>query len=432
MSILVATHFSPGAERAASAAASLAQRTGQPLDLLHVMRPEAERAYGRTAREAASAALSAEAARLRALGAEVRMHLEAGRLEDVVQRVAQATGTRLAVVAAPERDVAMPGDTGGLERIADALTTPLLVVRDAQPFVDWAEGRRALRVALGVERDPPFEAARAWVADVCRLGRVEVVAVHAFWPHEAYRRYGLPPPRAFAQVTPELQHLLERDVAAQVAGLDGCAAALQVQLRPALGRLVDHLMEAASEARADVLVVGSHRRHGPQKLWSVSHHALRLSPTSVVSVPADARTVGEGVAPVALPQVRSALVATDFSAASERALRYACAVVGGSGTVHVASVSPEPPSAAQREGLRARLEAWAAPVVGAAGRHLELHALEGGDAARALGQACERAGADVLVLGRKGMGRTAALLGSVASRVAATSPRPVLLVSETD
>ena len=59
---------------------------------------------------------------------------------------------------------------------------------------------------------------------------------------------------------------------------------------------------------------------------------------------------------------------------------------------------------------------------------LELHVLESHDPALAISQAAERLGADVICLGTRRLGATAALLGSTAREVLTKTRRPVLFV----
>ena len=57
-------------------------------------------------------------------------------------------------------------------------------------------------------------------------------------------------------------------------------------------QIVDRL---TAEEKVDLLVVGTHQRRALGKLWSVSHHALRLARMSVAAVPSTAATHGAEV-----------------------------------------------------------------------------------------------------------------------------------------
>jgi nucleotide-binding universal stress UspA family protein len=192
-----------------------------------------------------------------------------------------------------------------------------------------------------------------------------------------------------------------------------------------VGRIADHLVALAAEEKVDLLVVGTHQRKALGKLWSVSHHALRLARMSVASVPTRAGVHG---ADVELPQVRSVLVTTDFSETADRAIAYACAVTPPGGTVHllhvVANVKPE-----QVDGLKQQLEKRVPRAAGQSGRKVQVEVTAGNDVPGAIIQAAERHGVDLICMatrGRTGMAR--AVMGSVAQEVMARSDRPVLMV----
>src|SRR5262245_60061016 len=90
MSIICGTDFSEMAAHAATAAACLAVRTGGPLHLVHALDlwPEELREKpGHPLLLWAESRLSSEAERLRALGADVRVHAIAGPAEVVLRNV---------------------------------------------------------------------------------------------------------------------------------------------------------------------------------------------------------------------------------------------------------------------------------------------------------------------------------------------------------
>ena len=289
MTLLCATHFSDAAQRAATAAAHLARKLDEPLFLVHVLSGDLSRALGQSVQEAAAAALLAEVRRLEALGARVSHQLLTGEPAEELARFAQDKGVSLMVTAGPTSASPFLGVGGAVDRLATVVPVPLLVVRDAGPFEAWAAGERPLRVMLGVERSQPFEAAREWLQALRRYGPVEVVAGRIFWPHEEARRLGMAHPLSFQEVTPELTRALELEVRTLVSPLEAMGQPpARVRLEAGVGRIADHLVALAAEERVDLLVVGSHQRRGLGKLWSVSHHTLRLATMSVARVPASA------------------------------------------------------------------------------------------------------------------------------------------------
>ena len=73
----------------------------------------------------------------------------------------------LVVAAAPSQDTPFLGMGGTVDRLAQSLEVPLLVVRNLPALEVWGRGERPLKVMVGVDRSLPFEAAR----DVLRFYR---------------------------------------------------------------------------------------------------------------------------------------------------------------------------------------------------------------------------------------------------------------------
>ena len=428
MTILCATHFSDAAQRAAMASAELARRLNVPLFLVHVLPGDMARAFGQPLRETAMAALSDEVRRLEKLGARVSHQLLTGEPSEELARLAEEKGATLVVTAGPTSASPFLGLGGTVDRLATALPVPLLVVRDLEPFSAWAKGERPLRVMLGVSRSLPFEAARDWVQGLRRHGPVEVVAGRIYWAHEEYQRMGLPHPVAFQDVTPELKRSLEQEVRTLVAPLEGQGQPpVRLRVEAGVGRIADHLVALAAEEKVDLLVVGTHHRRGLGKLWSVSHHSLRLGKMSVVSVPVTAAARGSE-API--PALRSVLVATDFSDEANRAIPYAFSLLPNGGTVHVVYVSEDPAQVVEREReWRMRLHQLLPRDADGSGRQVQVEVLAGSDVAEVLLKAAERLSVDVLCLGTHGRGGLKkTLMGSVTKEVMSRAGRPVMVV----
>jgi nucleotide-binding universal stress UspA family protein len=318
---------------------------------------------------------------------------------------------------------------GTSERIALESPHPVLVVRDAAPFLAWARGDRPLRLLVGVDFTAPSLSAIRWVKTLRKAGPCDVVFGHVYDGVDVLRRYGNGAGRSFVDPDPGVERLLERDMAAMVGDLGGSG---QVAFRAhlALGRFADHLVALADAERADVVVVGTHHRHGPARLWSVSSGALHLGRMSVATVPTAPGTL---LGPEGLPEVKRVLVATDLSDASGWAVSFAYALLGRRGgdvhLLHVAEGSAArdedrsardaelaqrlrslAPSAAEREGITTHVEVAHGPVVAE------------------ICTTAERLGVDVVCLGSRGVSGIRALLGSVAAAVLGESARPVLVV----
>lgn len=136
------------------------------------------------------------------------------------------------------------------------------------------------------------------------------------------------------------------------------------------------------------------------------------------------------------------VVGTDGSATANKAVEHAAKLAASTGAhLHVGMASPSIPAlvapdmmvatadwtAASEQATQAALTA-AADIASAAGAEVTTHQL-GGDPADALLSLCEQEGADLLVVGSRGMhGARRFLLGSVSSRCAHHADRSVLIV----
>ncbi|WNG51439.1 universal stress protein [Archangium minus] len=427
MTILCATHFSDAAQRATTAAAELARKLNEPLFLVHVLPGDLARAFGQTLHDTATSALQDEVRRVEKLGARVSHQLLTGEPAEELARFAQEKGAGLVVTAGPTSASPFLGVGGTVDRLATALSVPLLVVRDVEPFEAWVAGKRPLKVMLGVDRSQPFEAARDWLRGLRRYGEVEVVAGRVYWPHEEYQRMGLAHPHVFQDVSPELRRSLEHEVRTLVSPLETQdQPPVRLRLEAGVGRIADHLVALAADEKVDLLVVGSHQRRAMGKLWSVSHHALRLAKMSVVSVPV---TVAARGSAVPIPELRSVLVATDFSDAANRAIPYAFSLLPNGGSVYVVTVGEAPQVTESERDLRQRLHQLMPRDADAHGRKVQVEVLAGQDVATAILQAAQRFDADVICVGTHGRtGLKTSLMGSVAKAVMSHADRPVMVV----
>ncbi|MDY7230221.1 universal stress protein [Hyalangium rubrum] len=425
MPIVCATNFSHAAHTACESAALLARKLGEPLWLVHVLPAESARAFGKPLMEAAEGALGDEARRLEKLGAKVERALLTGEPAAALQEFAAKQGARLVVTATPSHENPFLGMGGTLDRLAQSLATPLLVARDVAPLEAWVRGQRPLKVMLGVDRSLPFEAARDWVKALRKVGPVELVGGRVFWAQEEAMRLGLEQPLGFGEVTPSLRQALEREAAVLLEPLAEDGKPVRVRVEVGVGRIADHLVALAAEEQVDLLVVGTHQRQALGKLWSVSHHALRLAKMSVVSVPVKAAVHG---AEVELPHVRSVLVTTDFSELADRAIAYACALVPPNGTVHLLHVAQHA-TPEQLVALRQQLEQRVPRAAAQRGCQVQLEVAVGANVAGTILQAAERHGVDIICMGTRGRtGVARAVMGSVAQEVMARGERPVLMV----
>jgi nucleotide-binding universal stress UspA family protein len=429
MAIVCGTDLSERSRPALAAAAALARRTGEPLCVVHVL--GGSELLDDAGRErlvaAATERLEREVEAVPgAAGANAHRRVLVGHAVRALLAFARAESATLVVVSSQGHAASPLYRIGGTsERIALESPLPVLVVRSAEPFEAWARGERALRVLVGVDFTASALAAVQWVKALRRHGPCEVVVGHVYDAVDAFRRYGTGDAHpSLVEPDPQVERLLERDLAGMASDLaEGGGAAVRVHL--ALGRLADHVVELAAAERADVIVVGTHHRRGPARLWSVSTGVLHLGHVSVATVPSAAAAV---LGPEGLPTVRRVLVATDLSDASAWATSFAYALLGREGgDVHLLHVVARPAGQDGGEGdLAARLRAMVPRVQEREGiaTHVEIAR---GSVVHEICAAAQRLGVDVICLASHGAGLKA-VLGSAVSGVLREARKPVLVV----
>jgi len=217
-------------------------------------------------------------------------------------------------------------------------------------------------------------------------------------------------------------------------------------VEPLVNRADARLIELATQAQADVIVIGTRQRQGLSRFGehSVSRGILRHAPMNVVCVPASAGA--EEATPI--PKIQRVLVATDFSEIGNRAVPYAFSLVPKGGTVFLVHTTPSMPvpgllalnvtgkmkasraeHATRLRETSAQLQALIPRAAAERGVASEVKVIENADPAKAICQAARRLGAEVICLGSHGRsGLSATLLGSVAQAVMAQCRRPVLVV----
>jgi nucleotide-binding universal stress UspA family protein len=433
MAIVCGTDFSDDSSQAEMAAGHVALALGQTLHLVHAVDVGRDERFDEPRGALVTWAgrhLARSADRLIALGCRVETHVETGAPEDVLVDMARAVEARLLVVSAVSHRRGRVDELGShSDRIARRGDVPVLLVRDPAPFEGWASRTRPLRVVLAVDFTVSSEGAIDFAVQLRRAGACEVVAAHIYWPPGEYRRLGLRGPRSLVEPDPEVMQALERDLRVRLdarlaaQGIDGASAdPVALRIEPHLGRVADALISLALEERADLVVLGAHRRSALARLWegSVSRAVMHDGRLSVACVPAPREVVSR-----AAPVMRVVLAATDRSPLGDAAAGLAYAVVEPGGTVHLMHVDTkdEEPDEARRH-----LLGLVPSDASSRGITTEIHVLEHRQPADAICQAAERLGADMVCLGTRGRtGLSRALLGSVAEKVVAGTRRSVLL-----
>ena len=432
--IVCGTDFSENALEAADAAAAIARKLGVKLILVHVSEfrglAMGDPALFEAVASQKQADLTREAARLRVSGAEIETRLPSGSVFEELDRAASDLNARLLVVGAVGHGLARRLLVGSVaERVAETSIVPTLVIRPGSAFRSWIAGERPLKVLTGYDFSDASDAAVRWVGQLREIGPCEINVTHVDWPPDEAARLGYQGTMPMDANPSVMQSFLERDLRERVA-MHVPVENLALSVQPAWGRTDAHLLQIARAQNSDLVVVGTHGRHGVGRLrfGSVSRGILHHAPVSVAVVPAASGTSRAS----RIPKLDRVLVATDFSDLGNDAIRYACAVLSRGGElklVHVADGNdPAQPANAGNPKLLAKLRALMPPD--AAHRfHLDAEILASDDAAKAISQAAERFDADVICLGSHGRsGLAKRFLGSVAEGVMTQSKRPVFVV----
>jgi len=445
MSILCGTDFSEWSRAAVTAAAALAGRTGQELVLAHVLEPQVEQLdphQTEKVRGMLRQRLDAMVAGLRSLTkGKIETVVLLGRSDEALREYAQQKKHSLIVVgSAGHGGAAMVRLSGSSERLAAGSAIPVLVARDGDAFAEWALGK-PFRVLVGVDGSAAAMSAVRFVETLRKAAPVDVVVGRVYYPDEAHERYGLSRRFTYAEVDPEVEQLIERDLKRLVPSLEGSGEVFY-RARLALGRVADHLLELAEAERCQMVVVGSHGRTGLARMWSVSSGALHLARMAVAVVPPDGKDTGPAAT---LPRVRRVLVTTDFSDFGNVAVPWAYALVEPEGEVYLAHVTltggltdalleayvpgPQQSRAQVEAEVAARLRALTPASAARKGIVTRTEVVRAADAAKALCEAADRLGVDTLVIashGRGGLART--VLGSVSEAVLRHAHKPVFIV----
>ncbi len=428
--ITCGTDFSEGARRGSLVAAALALRLDARLQLVHVvddLGADAAFAGGDLAAyEPRRQALDTEAAELRrAYPVTIETVLEPGAADERLVEVARRAHSVLLVVASlgQTRRHARWLLGSVAERVAQAASMPVLVVRNGRGLIEWASGTRALRLLVGVDDGAAARAALDWAGTLRQQAPCDLRIVRIVMPSEAHTRLGVPPPVPLEGLRPTVERLLRRDLRRWAGHVPG-EGDVSWLVEGNWGRVDSPLLHEARRTAADVVVVGTNQRAGLARAWqgSVSRHVLHAAEGDVVTVPASCRRL-TGVA-----RHDRVLVGTDFSDLANRAISVAYGLVPRHGVVHLAHVA-EAFDAAAEKAARDRLAALVPTDASARGVVTVLEVVGARNVADALLQLGARRGVDAICMATHGRtGASQAMLGSVAQQVVQQARCPVVLL----
>lgn len=428
--VLCGTDFSERAQRAAGVAAKLAARNSQGLLLAHVTQTPAPDLLG-----FASQRLQAESAQLASYGATIEpLLVKESPVAKALLGLIDARKPSLIVVAAGTKGAVDRWALGSVsEEIAESAPAPTLIVRNPVPFETWDWAGSTLRVLAAVDFYSSSDGVLRWVKELRRLAPCDVLVCHANSSLWARTRAELEDAPAEPVNGPELQARLERELkkkARDQLGEDGWPVAVRARF----GDPESTILQLAHDHKADLVVVGTHQRHGASRLLhgSVSRGVLRRASTNVACVPTTLTFDPHGAH---IPEYRRVLVATDFSELGNAAVPFACgacAIGGLVKIVHVFSPSREHPYGTELVDLHRRLRGLIPDEIGARAQPPEVAVLIDSDPDQAICREADSFGADLVCLASHGFSGSRALFGSITQGVLARIRRPLLLLRRPD
>jgi nucleotide-binding universal stress UspA family protein len=289
--IVCGTDFSATATEAVDIAAAMARRLGTKLILVHV-----DEFYGMAAVdprlfEPATIQRRCEfnrtAERLRESGTVVDEKLFSGSAFDQVVSAATDAKGRLIVVGAVGHGIARRLLLGSVaERTAESSPVPTLVVRPGGRLASWIRGEHGLKVLVGYDFSAASDAALRWVNQLTEIGKFQATVLYSAWPPDEARRLGYEGPLPLVTNPDEIQKKLDGDLKKRIATLLP-KQNVNAIAEPGWGTPEGYLFEMASRQHTDLIVVGTHQRHGIGRvlLGSVSRAVLHHANVAVAVIP---------------------------------------------------------------------------------------------------------------------------------------------------
>jgi nucleotide-binding universal stress UspA family protein len=289
--IVCGTDFSTTATEAVNIAAAMARRLASRLVLVHADQSYRSLVSDSTVIEAAILRkrdeLNSEAQRLRDLETQVEEKFLSGAAFDQLVTAATKSIARLIVVGALGHGLARRLLLGSVaERTAETSPVPTLVVRPKSTLAAWIDGKHVLKILVGYDFSAASEAALGWVNELGKIGKLETTVLYTNWPPDEARRLGYEGPLPLTANPQEIQKNLERDLNKQIARFLSKQKVTAI-VEPGWGTPEGYLFEMTSRQKIDLIVVGTHRRQGLDRvlLGSVSRAVLHHAKVSVAVVP---------------------------------------------------------------------------------------------------------------------------------------------------
>lgn len=292
MKIFCGTDFSETAKDAAEVAAAMAAKLMVPLHLIHCVSDwlvPAELPLDEFVEPGARRSLDAEALRLSRPGLKITTELLHGSAAHHLLEAA-ASGAICLVVGSTGKGTVQRLLLGSVsEHVAQKCGAPVLVIKEKEPLLDWLLGGTPIHALCAAELTGTGDDAVSAVAMLTRIGEVSLEMAHILSPEKLLIQAAgfLNPPVLDGPDAPESVVSLQRDIAdqcKQALGIIPCA----VHIRESIGNPAYEFLSLAHERGTDLIVLGSHHRHGVTRLShpSFSRRILGHATTNILCVPA--------------------------------------------------------------------------------------------------------------------------------------------------
>lgn len=192
-----------------------------------------------------------------------------------------------------------------------------------------------------------------------------------------------------------------------------------------VGQPIPAIVDAARKRRADLIVIGTHLRHGWRRalLGSVSDGVLHASPCPVLTVAAREHPLGVA----GRPGITRILCPVNFTEVGRDGLKFAAQVAETFGAQLIAVHVIEPEDVADQSANEEKLRQWVAPELQNLWSYRQL-VVRGGAAERVL-DCADDIGADLVVAGAQHrFFRDATVIGTTTERLIRFASCPVLIV----
>ena len=134
-------------------------------------------------------------------------------------------------------------------------------MRPGGRLASWIRGEHALKILVGYDFSAASDAALGWVNQLGEIGKLEATVLYSNWPPDEARRLGYEGPLPLVANPEEIQKNLERDLKNAIARFLPKQKVTAI-VEPGWGTPEGYLFEMASRQKIDLIVVGTHQRHG--------------------------------------------------------------------------------------------------------------------------------------------------------------------------